>query len=193
MSDIRQTLFQYRSYTPFPFLFTMVLFARPTGTTLAAGFVLTLIGESIRFWGVAYAGSLTRVTGNVGAPEVVIAGPFSYVRNPLYIGNILMYTGVGVMANALTPWLVLVALAYFSIQYSLIVSLEEEFLEKEFGEGYIEFKKNVPRFFPRFQSYKLPRQEQQKPGWQEAVRSERRTFQAIVLVMLLLLLIWSWR
>jgi hypothetical protein len=138
LSDIRQKLFQFRSYTPFPFLFAMVLFARPTATTLAAGFVLTLLGESIRFWGVAYAGSLTRVTGSVGAPDVVIAGPFSYVRNPLYIGNILMYTGVGVMANALTPWLVLVALVYFSVQYSLIVSLEEEFLEKEFGDGYIE-------------------------------------------------------
>jgi hypothetical protein len=104
-----------------------------------------------------------------------------------------MYTGVGIMSNALTPWLVLVAFVYFSIQYSLIVSLEEEFLEKEFGEGYIEFKKNVPRFFPRFQSYKHPRQDQQQPSWQEAVRSERRTFQAIVLVMILLLLIWSWR
>lgn len=193
MSDIRQTLFQYRSYTPFPFLFTMVLFARPTLETLAAGFVLALLGESIRFWGVAYAGSLTRVTGSVGAPEVVMAGPFSYVRNPLYIGNIMMYTGVGVMSNALTPWLVLVALAWFSIQYSLIVSLEEDFLQKEFGEGYIEYKQNVPRFIPRFRPFKHPSQEQQKPSWQEAVRSERRTFQAIVLVMLLLLLIWNWR
>jgi protein-S-isoprenylcysteine O-methyltransferase Ste14 len=193
LSDIRQTLFQYRSYTPFPFLFAMVLFARPIVPTLLAGLVLTLLGESIRFWGVAYAGSLTRVTGSVGAPEVVIAGPFSYVRNPLYIGNILMYTGVGVMSNALTPWLVLTALVYFSIQYSLIVSLEEEFLEKEFGEGYLEFKKNVPRFLPRLQPYKHPNQEHQKPNWQEGVRSERRTFQAIVLVMLLLLLIWSWR
>ena len=193
MSDIRQTLFQYRSYTPFPFLFVMILFARPVPVTLASGFIMVLIGESMRFWGVAYAGSLTRVTGSVGAPEVVLAGPFSYVRNPLYIGNILMYTGVGVMSNALTPWLVLVALGYFSIQYSLIVSLEEEFLEKEFGEGYLEFKKNVPRFLPRFPRFLHPRQEHQRPNWQEAFRSERRTFQAIVLVMIVLFLIWNWR
>jgi len=193
LSDIRQSLFQYRSYTPFPFLFAMMLFARPTPATLLSGVVLTLLGESLRFWGVAYAGSLTRVTGSVGAPEVVISGPFSYVRNPLYIGNILMYSGVGLMANALTPWLVLVALVYFILQYSLIVSLEEEFLEKEFGEGYREFKNNVPRFFPRLRPYQNPRQEQQKPNWAEAVRSERRTFQAIVLAMLLVLLIWIWR
>ena len=193
MSDIRQSLFQYRSYTPFPFLIAMVLFATPTLTTLACGFVLTLLGESLRFWGVAHAGSLTRVTGSVGAPEVVVSGPFSYVRNPLYIGNILMYTGVGVMANAITPWLVLVALVWFSVQYSLIVSLEEEFLEKEFGDGYLEFKKNVPRFVPRLHPYLHPARERQKPSWVEAVRSERRTFQAILLVMLLLVLIWVWR
>ena len=193
MSDIRQSLFQYRSYTPFPFLFAMVLFALPTPATLLSGVVLTLLGEALRFWGVAYAGSLTRVTGGVGAPDVVIAGPFSYVRNPLYIGNILMYTGVGLMANALTPWLVLVALVYFIFQYSLIVSLEEEFLEKEFGEGYREFKNNVPRFFPRLRPYQNPRQEHQKSNWAEAFRSERRTFQAIVLAMLLVFLIWIWR
>jgi protein-S-isoprenylcysteine O-methyltransferase Ste14 len=171
----------------------MVLFSKPTLVTIACGLVLTFLGESLRFWGVAYAGSLTRVTGSVGAPEVVVAGPFSYVRNPLYIGNILMYTGVGIMANAITPWLVLIALVYFVVQYSLIVSLEEEFLEKEFGAGYLEFKKNVPRFFPRVRPYVDPVQAQQKPSWAEAVRSERRTFQAIVLVMLLLILIWSWR
>jgi len=104
-----------------------------------------------------------------------------------------MYTGVGLMANALTPWLVLVALVYFIVQYSLIVSLEEEFLENEFGEGYREYKNNVPRFFPRLRPYGNPSQEHQKPNWAEAVRSERRTFQAIVLAMLLLLLIWIWR
>ena len=51
----------------------MMLFARPTPATLLSGVVLTLLGESLRFWGVAYAGSLTRVTGSVGAPEVVIS------------------------------------------------------------------------------------------------------------------------
>ena len=171
----------------------MVLFATPTLVTLTCGFVLTLLGESLRFWGVSYAGSLTRATGSVGAPEVVVAGPFSYVRNPLYIGNVLMYIGVGIMANAITPWLVVAALIYFGIQYSLIVSLEEEFLEKEFGDGYLEFKKNVPRFFPRLLPYLNPAREHQMPNWAEAFRSERRTFQAILLVVLLLVLIWVWR
>lgn len=193
MSDIRQSLFRYRSYTPIPFLVAMIWFANPTDATFVSGLVLTLLGESLRFWGVAYAGSLTRVTGGVGAPEVVISGPFAHIRNPLYVGNILMYCGVGVMANALAPWLLLVALVYFIVQYALIVSLEEEFLENEFGTVYLEFKKNVPRFFPRLRSYQHPDQDHQKPNWGEALRSERRTFQAIVLLIVILLLIWKWR
>jgi protein-S-isoprenylcysteine O-methyltransferase Ste14 len=186
-------LFRYRSYTPIPFLFAMVLFAVPTSTTILCGFTLSVLGESLRYWGVAYAGSLTRVTGSVGAPEVVVAGPFAYLRNPLYVGNVLMYCGIGVMANALAPWLVIIALAYFSFQYSMIVSLEEEFLEKEFGEGYLEFKRHVPRFFPRLSPYRAPAQDHQKPDWSEGLRSERRTLQALSIVILLLLVIWTWR
>jgi protein-S-isoprenylcysteine O-methyltransferase Ste14 len=186
-------LFSYRSYTPIPFLLAMVLFAKPTWETMAVGAAIALCGEAMRFWGVAYAGSLTRVTGSVGAPEVVVAGPYAYTRNPLYIGNIMMYTGVGIMANALAPWLVIVTFIYFAVQYSMIVSLEEEFLEKEFGDEYLQFKKVVPRFFPRLAPNRVPAQEHQKPNWAEAFRSERRTFQAILIMMVLLVAIWYWR
>lgn len=171
----------------------MVMFASPTTHTMIAGSALVVLGEAVRFWGVAYAGSLTRVTGSVGAPEVVVSGPYAYFRNPLYVGNITLYCGVGVMANALTPWLVLIALGYFAVQYSLIVSLEEEFLEKEFGSAYLEFKQAVPRFVPRFSPYRHPAQDHQKADWSEAFRSERRTLQAVVLVMVLIVAIWYWR
>ena len=171
----------------------MVLFAKPTWETMDVGAVIALCGEAMRFWGVAYAGSLTRVTGSVGAPEVVVAGPYAYTRNPLYIGNIMMYTGVGIMANALAPWLVIVTFIYFAVQYSMIVSLEEEFLEKEFDDEYLQFKKVVPRFFPRLAPNRVPAQEHQKPNWAEAFHSERRTFQAILIMMVLLVAIWYWR
>lgn len=143
----------------------------------------------MRFWGVAYAGSLTRVT-KVGAPEVVMAGPYAYLRNPLYIGNLLMYVGIGVMSNAMLPWLPVVAGAFFVFQYAMIVSLEEEFLEKEFGAGFLEYKKNVPRFIPRLSPYESPVQAHQNPHWSEALRSERRTFQALGIVTLILLVLW---
>ncbi len=179
MKKLRQLLFTLRSYTPIPFLLVMIIFAQPTAITMLIGFVLVAFGELMRFWGVAYAGSLTRVTGSVGAPEVIVAGPFAYVRNPLYVGNMLTYIGIGVMSNALFPWLVIAAAVWFAFQYFQIVLGEEEFLVKEFGEKYDEYKKNVPRFIPRFIPYKHPSQANQHARWQEAVHSERRTFQAL--------------
>jgi len=190
MKTFRQRLFTLRSYTPIPFLLAMILFAHPTGGSMICGFMMVVIGEVTRFYGVAYAGSLTRVTGSVGAPQVIVNGPFARVRNPLYIGNMLTYVGIGVMSNALYPWLVLAAFVWFSFQYHLIVLEEEAFLEKEFGVAYTDFKKQVPRFIPRLTRYKNPAQEKQLPNWHEAVRSERRTFQALTIVLSILIVIW---
>ncbi len=189
----RVKLFQYRGYTPIPFLLAMIVFARPEPAAMLIGGVLVILGELVRFWGVAYAGSLTRVTGGVGAPEVIVAGPFAYVRNPLYVGNILLYAGVGVMSNALFPWLVLVAAVYFIFQYYEIVLLEEEFLRGHFGAAYEDFAGHVPRFIPRLTRYNNESQSHQHPDWIAALRSERRTLQAIGLVLVVLIFLWLWR
>jgi protein-S-isoprenylcysteine O-methyltransferase Ste14 len=191
--SLRQKLFQYRGYTPIPFLVATVVFARPLAWTMVVGGFLAILGELLRFWGVAYAGSLTRVTGAVGAPEVIIAGPYAHLRNPLYLGNIFTYTGVGIMSNALFPWLIVVALGYFVFQYVQIVALEEEFLEKEFGDSYNDFRKNVPAFFPRLRPYRREAQGHQRPDWNAALRSERRTLQAFGLVTVILILLWLLR
>ncbi len=188
--DLRDRLFTWRSYTPLPFVALMLVFANPTGTSLLIGGAIALCGEAMRFWGVAYAGSLTRVTGSVGAPALVVAGPFARVRNPLYIGNILLYVGVGIMSQALWPWLPIVAFVWFVFQYHMIVSREEEFLAKEFGEAYAEYRRNVPRFLVRLSPWQHPSQGAQLPSWSDGARSERRTFQAIALVMVILIAVW---
>ena len=157
---------------------------------MAAGFIVAAAGECIRFWGVAYAGSLTRVTSSVGAPEVIVAGPFSHVRNPLYVGNMLTYVGIGIMSNARFPWLVFAAAVWFGFQYYQIVMLEESFLEKEFGAAYVEFKRHVPRFIPNMSAYINPVQSKQLPNWKEAATSERRTFQALSIVFAILIVLW---
>lgn len=168
----------------------MLIFAQPTGMTFLTGGIVAFAGELIRFWGVAFAGSLTRVTGSVGAPELIVAGPFGYFRNPLYVGNILLYVGIGGMSNALWPWLVLVTAIYFCVQYILIVSLEEEFLLKEFGAAYSEYRRNVPRFIPRGKRYEHFAQERQRPDWRAAMKSETRSLQAIALVLIVLVILW---
>jgi len=178
-----------RSYTPLPFLVLMIIFAQPTPLSMAIGAIVVVAGEMMRFWGVAYAGSLTRVTGSVGAPELIVAGPFAYVRNPLYVGNITIYTGIGIMSNALWPWLVVTAFCWFVFQYIVIVNLEEGFLAKEFA-NYAEYRANVPRFIPRLMPYRTPAQSNQRPDTAGALRSERRSLQAMSVAIPIIVTIW---
>jgi protein-S-isoprenylcysteine O-methyltransferase Ste14 len=182
MKDLRDRLFSLRSYTPLPFLVLGLFFGEPTIPSLIGGIVIAIIGESIRFWGVGHASYETRVTGNVGASRLVVTGPFAYVRNPLYVGNILLYTGFAIMANR--PWLTLLTAAWFIFQYMMIVSREEEFLAGKFGEEYESYRRAVPRFLPRLTPYQRGRDG--KIAWDVAVRSERRTFQAFGIALLLM-------
>jgi len=152
--DIRQFFFKYRSYTPIPLILVLLYFAQPFPPAIYWGFGLLLIGETIRIWAVRYAGGKTR-TRKVGAPKLVTSGPFGYVRNPLYLGNMLMYLGIVLVAGGKMMWpLFLVTLMFFIIQYSLIVSLEQETLKKKFGEEYLAYCKNVPALFPRLNAWK---------------------------------------
>ena len=77
------------------------------------GFAVALFGEFWRLWGVCYAGSETRTTNGVGATFLVVTGPYAHVRNPLYIGNMMMYLGIGIMSMSLFPYLQIIALLFF--------------------------------------------------------------------------------
>lgn len=187
MSKISNLFFKYRSYTPIPFLIIMLVFQEADWISIVIGLVIAIIGESFRLWGVCYAGSETRTTGSVGGTYLIVSGAFSYLRNPLYFGNILMYLGIGVMSMALFPYLQIIALIFFFIQYHFIINEEEQYLQKTFGEEYSDYKKNVPRLFPKFSPYKNKRIQQPPLNIKAGLRSERRTLQAFGIVTLILI------
>ncbi len=188
--DIRRLAFKYRSYTPIPFLVAMIIFAQPTLTSLLIGFAIVLLGEAIRFWGVSIAGSETRTTGTVGGTYLITNGPFAYVRNPLYLGNMVLYAGVGVMSMALFPWLLIGACAWFFLQYYLIVTKEEEYLAGRFGADYEHYRRSVRRFLPRLTPYVAPTPAPKHVRASEGFASETRTLQAIGIVTLLLVVLF---
>lgn len=194
--DVRGLIFRYRSYTPIPFLVVMMLFAQPTITSIATGFLVVALGEGLRFWGVSIAGSETRTTGSVGGTYLITNGPFAYVRNPLYLGNMVLYAGVGMMSMALFPWMLIAAMTWFYIQYSLIVRQEETYLTERFGESYADYKSHVRRFLPAFTPYRSPAPAPKSVDAKEGLASERRTLQAITLVTLVVVGIYvlrSWQ
>jgi protein-S-isoprenylcysteine O-methyltransferase Ste14 len=191
--DIRKLMFRARSYTPIPFLVLMVIFARPTLLSIVSGFTLLMIGECLRFWGVSIAGAETRTTGTVGGTYLITTGPFAFVRNPLYVGNMLVYTGVGVMSWAVFPWLLLVAIAWFFVQYSLIITGEEEYLRLRFGQEFASYCREVRRFVPRLTPYRPADPPPKSMDVREGFSSETRTLQAIGLVTAVIVLIYIFR
>lgn len=186
MKNLAEFFFRYRSHTPIPFLILMLIFENASVTSLILGFVIALLGEVIRLWGVSWAGSETRTTGKVGGTYLIISGPFAYVRNPLYVGNILIYLGLGIMSFALFPYLQIIALLFFIFQYYLIVKAEEEYLFNTFGEQYKKYFNSVPRFFPRFTPHRDGTVEQPPFKIKEGLKSERRTLQSLFIVSLLI-------
>ncbi len=187
---VGQFFFKYRSYTPLPFLFFMLLYSNPNIYSMMAGFIFVVIGEFIRIWANSWAGSETRTTGGVGGTFLIVSGPYAYVRNPLYIGNIIIYFGLGLMSNAIFPYLQILALVYFWYQYHSIVKEEESYLKSKFGNNYLDYCKKVNRFFPKLKKYTNQDIEQPEFSWKKGFRSEIRSIQAAFSVIAILVLIW---
>lgn len=185
MKELAAFLFKIRSYTPIPFLLLMFIFYSGNMESWLVGIPIIIFGEFIRFWGVANAGCLTRTTNQPKAKILVTSGPFGYVRNPLYIGNIIVYTGFGILSYALFPYLAVIAFFWFIFQYWLIISIEEKFLESKFGLEYEQYKENVNRLWPRFTPYNSGGDQATKPNYKKGLRSELRTIQALVSVTLI--------
>jgi protein-S-isoprenylcysteine O-methyltransferase Ste14 len=190
MQNISSLLFKYRSYTPIPFLILMLVFYNANLWSLTIGFAIALAGEAIRLWGVSWTGSETRTTGAAGGTFLIISGPFAYVRNPLYIGNILLYLGLGVMSFALFPYLQIIAICFFLWQYHSIIKYEEKYLRDKFGDDYTDYLKNVRSIIPRLTPYKNFSVEQPPFNLKAGLRSEKRSVQAFIGISLVIIIIW---
>lgn len=114
---------------------------------ICLGLIVTVAGQLIRGLtiGLAY---IVR-GGKEGKPYaegLVTDGIFNHCRNPLYVGNILMLLGVGILANSLVY--VAIVIPVFLFIYQAIVLAEENFLRGKFGTGFDEYCNHVNRWFP---------------------------------------------
>ena len=184
--NIRNFFFKYRSYTPLPLAIGILYFASPIHAVLEVGIVLLVLGEFIRIWSVRYAGGATRTTA-VGAPFLCTSGPFSVVRNPLYIGNMMIYTSFVLIAGNENLWVMIgIIWIFFIVQYGMIVLLEENTLYSLFGDEYNVYRKNVSALIPRVSPWRGGTST--KPGrLLKTLKTEKRTLQNIVLVLLLII------
>jgi protein-S-isoprenylcysteine O-methyltransferase Ste14 len=125
---------------------------KPSAFSITLGLPIAIAGELLRCWAVGYSGVTTR-EDHVTAPELVTAGPYAYVRNPLYVGNFVTAAGfalafTGGNSGPARAGLMLASLGTMAAVYAIIVPHEEQYLRAQFGEPYDRYCEQVPQIVP---------------------------------------------
>jgi protein-S-isoprenylcysteine O-methyltransferase Ste14 len=176
-------LFRARSVTPVGVLGVALLWPTQGGLhwpLLSTAAALVVAGEALRLWAVGVAGKLTRTRG-ANVRELVTAGPFAIVRNPLYIGNFAVACGVVVLSKV--EWLLWAFPPLFALQYAAIVAWEERVLSTAFGETYARYRAVVPRWLPSLRGAAGAGPWKGRIAWQ----SERDTLLGLLALVLFLI------
>lgn len=159
MISIGNFFFRYRNwlfillyatlFLPSPDLFSEAVFGEAYYYwPMAIGLVVTITGQLIRgaTIGLAYIVRGGK-DGKPYAEGLVTQGIFNHCRNPLYVGNILMLLGVGILSNSLLY--VGIMMPLFVFIYQAIVIAEENFLSGKFGADFSIYCQKVNRWIPR--------------------------------------------
>jgi protein-S-isoprenylcysteine O-methyltransferase Ste14 len=111
-------------------------FAQPTPASLAAGSAVALLGLALRAWA---AGHLAK------NQRLATSGPYAHVRNPLYVGTLLV--GLGFAVAGACAWIGAALMLFFLLWYLPVVEEEESHLAKILP-GYDDYRRRVPKLWP---------------------------------------------
>jgi len=121
-----------------------------TGFFAYLAFPLWILGGVIllwSFWNFLIEGRGTPAP--IDPPKKLVAvGFYRYVRNPMYVGVLLILIGHFLWFKNL--WLIVYTVVAFLIVHLFVTLYEEPTLKRKFGAGYEEYLRNVPRWIPRF-------------------------------------------
>ena len=120
--------------------------SRPTATTIVLGLIPLALGEGLRIWATGYLHKTESLT---------VAGPYAYLRHPLYAGTLLVATGFAIMAGTALSGAVLAIflLTYFAYYMPYKNRIEGARLEASFGDAFRRYSVAVPRLVPRVFPY----------------------------------------
>ena len=171
-----------RLVATFAFVVLLALFAKPRPIEVAVGFVIAAAGEAVRFWA---AGHLLKTK------ELITSGPYRYTRNPLYLGRLLILTGLCVMCR-LPYYVNLAALAvgyavFFLYYLPRKERVEPARLRAVHGDAYDRYYKAVPALLPTLKPY----QSASNLGWSsDRMFRNREVWMVVGIVAVTLLLLW---
>jgi len=177
-----KTLATLRLTALFAFVVVLVLLAKPRPIEVAVGFVIAALGEAIRFWA---AGHLLKTK------ELITSGPYRYSRNPLYLGRLLILTGLCVMCRLpySANWVILLGgFAVFFLYYlPRKERVEPARLRAVHGDAYDRYFNAVPALFPTLKPYANA----SNLGWSsDRMMRNREWWMVVGIIAITLFLLW---
>ena len=179
--------FQWRSYLPLAmaalFILALAQFRYPfadRGLNLAwdgGCLAVALVGQVVRFFTVGFVprGTSGRNTRGQVAEVLNTTGMYAVVRNPIYLGNFIIWFGLSLFMKSV--WFTTVIVLFFTIFYERIIFREEAFLRQKFGDAFMEWADATPVIMPKFKNWRPP----SLPfSFKSAINREYGTFFAII-------------
>ncbi|HPZ35713.1 MAG TPA: isoprenylcysteine carboxylmethyltransferase family protein [Bacteroidales bacterium] len=157
MVKIGSFFFHIRNYL-FPFFYLILFLPSPKifnsfYTPLILGLLILFCGLLIRQLTIGFVNiNIAGKNRQVHADILHTDGLFAHSRNPLYLGNVLEILGLAILSNSLIFLVIMVP--FFVFIYQSIIIAEEDFLNKKFGQEYLEYKRRVPRWLPNLKGIK---------------------------------------
>ncbi len=142
-------------------------FSTATIAVLLLGIVWALKGAFLRTWGTAYLSPSVVQDHDLHGEAVIAAGPFRYVRNPLYLGNLIHTLALALLMPPSGAIFCILAISLFQLR---LIAAEESFLTAKSGEPYFAYCAKVPRLVPAL-TPRIPASTMQ-PRWPTAFLGE---------------------
>jgi protein-S-isoprenylcysteine O-methyltransferase Ste14 len=121
---------------------------------IALGCVLVAAGILLAWWTIYVQFTIGKGTPVpiMATQQLITRKPYSYCRNPMALGAIILYSGVAILAGSISAMVIVLIFAALLLVY--IRLLEEKEMESRFGEAYGEYRKQTPFIIPRFRQSK---------------------------------------
>ncbi len=158
--------FRWRSYLPLVmavlFILALAQFRYPFADRRldlawdAGCLAVALLGQVVRFFTVGFVprGTSGRNTRGQVAETLNTTGMYAVVRNPVYLGNFIIWFGLSLFMKSV--WFTTVIILFFTIFYERIIFTEETFLRQKFGDAFLQWAETTPAIIPRFKNWRPP-------------------------------------
>ena len=145
----------------------LVSFTVATPLVIVLASLIAALGAVLRIWGTAYLGAFTVNHKQMQAGAIMAAGPYRYVRNPLYLGAWCMLIAMAFIMPPTGALFVLLLLTVFQLR---LIFAQEAYLTARLGDPYRTYLAAVPRLFPRLRTTLPPGNA--KPHWLRSILAE---------------------